>query len=92
MLVEPAFARRVRGIRHADARALERRRWIFATIISIATALWPHTEHGIYDYEADAAGERTSLRQPEGYLALLADFARGAPLKAAYGTAALARP
>ena len=58
----------------------------------IATALWPHTEHGIYEYETSAAGERTSLRQPEGYLALLADFARGAPLKAAYGTAALARP
>ena len=58
----------------------------------IETALWPHTEHGIYEYETSAAGERTSLRQPEGYLALLADFARGAPLKAAYGTAALARP
>ena len=58
----------------------------------IATALWPHTEHGIYEYETGADGERTSLRQPEGYLALLADFARGAPLKAAYGTAALSRP
>ena len=58
----------------------------------IATALWPHTEHGIYEYETSADGERTSLRQPEGYLALLADFARGVPLKAAYGTAALARP
>ena len=58
----------------------------------IATALWPHTEHGIYEYETGADGERTSLRQPEGYLALLADFARGAPLKAAYGAAALSRP
>ncbi len=58
----------------------------------IATAVWPHTEHGIYEYETSAAGERTSLRQPEGHLALLADFARGVPLKAAYGTAAMARP
>ncbi len=58
----------------------------------IATALWPHTEHGLYEYETDAAGERTSLRQPEGYLALLADFARGVDLKPAYGAAALARP
>jgi dienelactone hydrolase len=58
----------------------------------IATALWPRTEHGIFEYETGAAGERTSLRQPEGYLALLADFARGAPLKPAYGTALLARP
>ena len=58
----------------------------------ITTALWPHTEHGIYEYEADAAGERTSLRQPEGYLGLLADFARGVPLKASYGAAAIDKP
>ncbi len=58
----------------------------------ITTALFAHTEHGIFEYETSADGERTSLRQPEGYLALLADFARGVPLKPAYGTAALARP
>ena len=58
----------------------------------IATAVWPHAEHGIYEYETSADGERISLRQPEGYLALLADFARGAPLKPAYGSAGLARP
>ena len=58
----------------------------------ISTAVWPHAEHGIYEYETSADGERLSLRQPEGYLALLADFARGAPLKSAYGSAALARP
>jgi dienelactone hydrolase len=58
----------------------------------ISTALWPHTEHGIFEYETDAAGERTSLRQPDGYLGLLADFARGQTLKPAYGTAVLARP
>ena len=58
----------------------------------ITTALWAHTEHGIFEYETGADGERTSLRQPEGYLTLLADFARGAPLKPAYGDATLARP
>ena len=58
----------------------------------IATAMWPHAEHGIFEYETSADGERVSLRQPDGYLALLADFARGAPLKPAYGSAALARP
>jgi uncharacterized protein len=58
----------------------------------ISTALWPHTEHGIFEYETDTAGERTSVRQPDGYLALLADFARGPALKPAYGTAVLARP
>ena len=59
---------------------------------TITTALWSHTEHGIFDYETAPDGERTSLRQPEGYLALLVDFARGAPLKPAYGRAALSRP
>jgi dienelactone hydrolase len=58
----------------------------------ITTALWSRTEHGIFEYETTAEGERLSTRQPEGYLALLADFARGAPLKPAYGRAALSRP
>ena len=58
----------------------------------ITTALWSHTEHGIFDYETAPDGERTSLRQPEGYFALLVDFARGAPLKPAYGRAVLSRP
>jgi len=58
----------------------------------ITTALWPRTEHGIFEYETTADGERTSLRQPEGYLALLADFARGTVLKPGYGDATLARP
>ena len=58
----------------------------------IATAVWAHTEHGIYEYETTADGERTSLRQPEGYLRLLADFARATALKPPYGSAALALP
>ena len=58
----------------------------------ITTAVWARTEHGIFEYETSADGERTSLRQPDGYLALLVDFASGAPLKPGYGTAALSRP
>ena len=58
----------------------------------ITTAVWARTEHGIFEYETGADGERTSLRQPEGYLALLADFARGVALKPAYGKAVIGRP
>ena len=58
----------------------------------ITTAVWARTEHGIFEYETSADGERTSLRQPDGYLALLADFARGVALKPAYGKAVIARP
>lgn len=58
----------------------------------IASVVWPRTEHGVFEYETNAEGERTSLRQPEGYLALLADFARGVPLAAKYGDVSPARP
>jgi dienelactone hydrolase len=58
----------------------------------ITSVVWPHTEHGIYEYETGADGERTSLRQPEGYLALLADFARGVPLARKYGVVTPSRP
>jgi dienelactone hydrolase len=58
----------------------------------ITSVVWPRTEHGVFEYETGADGERTSLRQPEGYLALLADFARGVPLAAKYGVVAPGKP
>jgi dienelactone hydrolase len=58
----------------------------------IVTAVFPKTEHGIYEYETAADGSRTSTRQPEGYLQLMVDFAFGPVLKPAYGTAVPARP
>ena len=58
----------------------------------IATAMFPATEHGIYEYATQPDGQRLSTRQPEGYLRLMVDFARGQPLKPPYGTAALATP
>jgi len=58
----------------------------------VTSVVWPHTEHGIFEYETVDDGERTSLRQPEGYLPLLADFARGVPLAAKYGVVTPARP
>jgi hypothetical protein len=58
----------------------------------IATAVFPKTEHGIYEYEVAADGSRVSTRQPDGYLRMMVDFAFGPVLKPAYGTAALARP
>jgi len=58
----------------------------------IATAVFPKTEHGIYEYETAADGSRLSTRQPDGYLRMMVDFAFGPVLKPVYGTAALARP
>lgn len=58
----------------------------------VATAMFPATEHGIYEYETLPDGTRQSTRQPDGYLRLMVDFARGQPLNPAYGTATLATP
>lgn len=58
----------------------------------IATAVFPRTEHGIYEYETATDGTRLSTRNPDGYLRLMVDFARGPALKPPYGTASLAQP
>ncbi|TYT27006.1 alpha/beta hydrolase [Luteimonas viscosa] len=42
----------------------------------ITTAVFAGTDHGIYQYEQTADGDRVSTRNPEGYLRLLADFIR----------------
>ena len=57
----------------------------------IAIAVFPHAEHGIYEYETRDDGERLSTRQPDGYLSMMIDFIRAGRLKARYGTAVLQR-
>ncbi len=57
----------------------------------ISIAMFPHAEHGIFEYEIGADGQRLSTRNPDGYLQMMVDFARGTPLKPRYGGAALQR-
>jgi hypothetical protein len=40
----------------------------------ITLAVFPHAEHGIYEYETAANGERLDTRNPEGYFAMMRDF------------------
>jgi pimeloyl-ACP methyl ester carboxylesterase len=40
----------------------------------ITVAVFPHTEHGIYEYETTADGGRVDTRNPEGYFAMMRDF------------------
>lgn len=40
----------------------------------IATAVFPQADHGMYEFEVDARGERVSTRQPNGYLRMMVDF------------------
>ncbi|HEY2707453.1 MAG TPA: alpha/beta hydrolase [Caulobacteraceae bacterium] len=51
----------------------------------IALAVFPHAEHGIYEFETEADGTRTDTRQPDGYFAMMRDFALGQPLRQSYG-------
>lgn len=55
----------------------------------IATALFADADHGMYEFETAADGERLSTRQPDGYLRLMADFIHGERLQPRYGQAAL---
>jgi uncharacterized protein len=57
----------------------------------ITIAIYPRAEHGIYEYELDAAGERHSLRQPATYLTLMCDFIRRGKIGARYGDSTIYR-
>jgi pimeloyl-ACP methyl ester carboxylesterase len=57
----------------------------------ISVAMFPRAEHGIYEYETAANGERLSTRQSDGYFNLMRDYILGRTLEPQYGTAILTR-
>jgi pimeloyl-ACP methyl ester carboxylesterase len=59
---------------------------------SITIALFPHAEHGIYEYETAVDGTRLSTRQPDGYLRMMRDFIVKGRIAANYGTARIFEP
>jgi len=59
----------------------------------ITVAVFPHTEHGIYEYETTADGKRVDTRNPEGYFAMMRDFIlHGRVGTQRYGTSTIYRP
>ncbi len=74
-----------------SAETTRRLRTLNATGHPIAAAVFPHAEHGIYEYETTADGQRLSTRQPNGYFHLMRDFILGRALEPQYGTATLTR-
>jgi len=59
----------------------------------ITLAVFPHTEHGIYEYETGPGGERIDTRNPDGYFQMMRDFIlQGRVDKQPYGTARISRP
>jgi pimeloyl-ACP methyl ester carboxylesterase len=53
----------------------------------ITTLVFPHADHGIYEYETKPDGTRVSTRNPDGYFALMRDFILDRRLRARYGSA-----
>lgn len=51
----------------------------------ITLALFPHAEHGLTEYEFNAAGDRVSPRYAAGYFAMMRDFIRDGRLQDACG-------
>lgn len=58
----------------------------------ITVAVFPHTEHGIYEFETGVDGERVDTRNPEGYFAMMRDFIlHGRVATQRYGTGTIYR-
>ncbi|WP_407351831.1 alpha/beta hydrolase family protein [Luteimonas sp. R10] len=71
-----------------NAETLRRLRALQAQGRPVDLAVFPGTDHGIYEF-AEEDGERIPLRHPDGYLRLLADWIAEPVLRGGYGTAKL---
>ena len=69
-----------------SAETVHRLRALAAEGKPIVTAVFPHTDHGIYQYETKADGSRISTRHPDGYFAMMLDFVRTGRVGKSYGT------
>jgi pimeloyl-ACP methyl ester carboxylesterase len=55
----------------------------------ITLAMFPHADHGIYEYETGANRTRVSTRNPDGYFAMMRDFIRNGRLENHYGSSTI---
>ncbi len=65
------------GAEDADAPSAEtikRLRGLQSAVRPITLAVFPHAEHGIYEFETTADGNRADTRNPQGYFAMMRDF------------------
>jgi dienelactone hydrolase len=58
----------------------------------ITLAVFPHAEHGIYEFETEPDGGRVDTRNADGYFAMMRDFARDGRLKGSYGASIVTLP
>ncbi|HEY9110942.1 MAG TPA: alpha/beta hydrolase [Rhodanobacteraceae bacterium] len=55
----------------------------------ITLAVYPHAEHGMYEFETKPDGARVDTRNPDGYFAMMRDFILSGKLQGTYGNANL---
>lgn len=59
----------------------------------ITLAVFPHAEHGIYEYETTADGKRLDTRNPQGYFTMMRDFILNGRIgDQPYGSSTIYRP
>jgi pimeloyl-ACP methyl ester carboxylesterase len=58
----------------------------------ITTVVFPHAEHGIFEYETAPDGTRLSTRQPDGYFRMMRDFILSGRIGSSYATARISKP
>lgn len=68
-----------------SAETAQRLRGLIARGRPITLAVFPHADHGIYEYETAANGERVSTRNSDGYFTMMRDFIRNGRTDGAYG-------
>ena len=74
-----------------SAETARRLRDLIAHDKPITLAMFPHADHGIYEYETRPDGERVSTRNPDGYFALMRDFILRGRLHGDYGSSRITR-
>ncbi len=74
-----------------SAETVRRLRALTAEGKPIVTAVFPHADHGIYEYETKADGTRVSTRNSDGYFAMMVDFIRSGRIGEHYGTSIIFR-
>jgi uncharacterized protein len=57
----------------------------------ITLVMFPHADHGIYEYETGADGTRLSTRNSDGYFAMMRDFILNGRLENHYGSSTIVK-
>ncbi len=75
-----------------SAETARRLRELIARGKPITLAVFPHAEHGIYEYETAPDGKRVDTRNSDGYFMMMRDYILNGHTHGAYGDSTLVAP